>query len=558
MKASVWIQSLLLNNGTTIALDKNSVVVFVGPNNSGKSRILSEIYGTIVHPYNFTINFIVKEIQFGKQGDENDLLERFKNNLSVNKEYVLSPHAINEQTLKNLWAEPSFNTYQINGGFTKKLDTADRLHLVTPPANIDFLNSLPVHPIHHLYKDDKLEKKFSGYFKQAFGEDVIVNHGAGSQIPLHIGLRPETTLEKDRLSREYQEELRTLNVLHDQGDGMKSFAGVLLSLMVQDFSINIVDEPEAFLHPPQAKLLGQMVAKEIGNDKQLFLATHSADFLKGLLENSGERLVVIRIQRNGKVNKLNILDNASIKELWNDPLLKHSNILDGLFHSKVVLCESDGDCQFFSALTDAIYEAEGKTSPDILFVQSGGKARFPVVIKALKKMEVPLTIIGDFDWYHNEYPLRTVYEETGGAWDDIKDDFKIVKSAIEKRKPDLEVKDLKEAIENIFTDVKGNIMPDEKIKEIQKELKKASPWSQAKSSGKAYLPGGDETKAFNRVQQKIQEKKIYILEVGEMESFDKTVGGHGPKWVNEVLSKDILNDKELEPARKFVKDAILT
>jgi len=557
MKPSVWIHRIEFNNGTNIELNKDSIVVFVGPNNSGKSQILKEIDGIIKLQPNQTKKILLKDIICAKQGDEDSMLESFKFNKSNNDTYTIGQFGITEKNLKAVWNSYPASAYQINSGFTKKLDTINRLNLVSPAGNIDFLNQQLNHPIHFLKEDDKLEKKFSGYFKQAFGEDIIVNHGVGNQIPLHIGSRPETTLERDRVSRDYQQELRTLDLLHEQGDGMKSFAGVLLSLMVQDFSINIVDEPEAFLHPPQAKLLGQMIAKEIGNDKQVFLATHSADFIKGLLENSDERLVVIRIERNGKTNKLNILDNASIKELWNDPLLKHSNILDGLFHSKVVLCESDGDCQFFSALTNTIYEAEGRTSPDILFVQSGGKGRFPMVVKALKKVEVPLTIIGDFDWYDNDYPLKTVYTETGGNWDDIKDDFKIVRTAIDKMKPELEVKDLKESIDSIFTSIQDNIMPSEKIKAIQNELKKSSPWAQAKSSGKTYLPAGDATNAFKRVQQKLHEKNIYILEVGEMESFDKTVGGHGPKWVNEVLSKDIAHDTELETARKFVRDAIL-
>jgi hypothetical protein len=42
-------------------------------------------------------------------------------------------------------------------------------------------------------------------------------------------------------------------------------------------------------------------------------------------------------------------------------------------------------------------------------------------------------------------------------------------------------------------------------------------------------------------------KKLYIVEVGELESFCKSVGNHGPKWVNEVMEKkDLQNDEELK------------
>lgn len=35
------------------------------------------------------------------------------------------------------------------------------------------------------------------------------------------------------------------------------------------------------------------------------------------------------------------------------------------------------------------------------------------------------------------------------------------------------------------------------------------------------------------------------------------VSGHGPAWVNEVLELDLIHDKRLEEARKFVQEAIL-
>jgi len=38
----VWISELEFNDGTKISLDKNEVVVFVGPNNAGKSATLKE------------------------------------------------------------------------------------------------------------------------------------------------------------------------------------------------------------------------------------------------------------------------------------------------------------------------------------------------------------------------------------------------------------------------------------------------------------------------------------------------------------------------------------
>jgi len=41
------------------------------------------------------------------------------------------------------------------------------------------------------------------------------------------------------------------------------------------------------------------------------------------------------------------------------------------------------------------------------------------------------------------------------------------------------------------------------------------------------------------------------VEVGELEGFVRTEDGHGPKWVNAVLSRDLARDTELEQARQF-------
>ena len=45
------------------------------------------------------------------------------------------------------------------------------------------------------------------------------------------------------------------------------------------------------------------------------------------------------------------------------------------------------------------------------------------------------------------------------------------------------------------------------------------------------------------------------MPVGEMEGFCKSIGGHGPRWVQEVLeNRDLADDPELETARRFVHE----
>ena len=437
-----------------------------------------------------------------------------------------------------------------------QLTTEQRLLAANPPTSIKITSEAPTHPIHFLQKEDQLEEKFSGYFKQAFNSDLIIHRNAGNEVPLYVGTKPIPDEGEDRVSENYLRELEKLDLLHEQGDGMRSFVGVMLDTFISLHSILFIDEPEAFLHPPQARLLGKMFAKDLPNEKQLFLSTHSEDFIKGLLDSDISKLKIIRLQRDGSINKASVLNKDDINQIWSDSILRHSNILSGLFHSKVIICESDSDCRFFSALLSAQDDDSTVRKPDVMFVHCGGKHRIPIVIRALKKLNVPVSVVSDFDVLNNINPINTIVEDLGGNWSLLENDWKLVKTEIERKRPEFLTDELKKELALILDSVTERIFPDRKISEIKRALKKASAWNEAKELGKAYIPNGNASQAFDRIQQKFKELGFYILEVGELECFAKSIGGHGPKWVNEVLSKDLKTDPELETARNFIEELI--
>jgi hypothetical protein len=219
------------------------------------------------------------------------------------------------------------------------------------------------------------------------------------------------------------------------------------------------------------------------------------------------------------------------------------------------LCEGDSDCRFYSAILSAIHEDTGSISPDILFIHCGGKHRMPSVIKALKKLDVDVRVITDFDILSSINPLKQIYEELSGTWKIIAEDFLIVKDSIDKQRPELEVDDLKKEITTIL-DSCDRLVPREKISEIKKVLNKASARSKAKDTGKLFVPSGDPFQAYERVHYELSRKGLHIVEVGQLESFYKAIGNHGPKWINNVLPLDLKNDANLEDARNFVKSVI--
>ena len=44
------------------------------------------------------------------------------------------------------------------------------------------------------------------------------------------------------------------------------------------------------------------------------------------------------------------------------------------------------------------------------------KDRLSVVIKSLRDLEVPISVVTDFDVLNSEKPLRSIFEAVGGDW----------------------------------------------------------------------------------------------------------------------------------------------
>jgi hypothetical protein len=275
------------------------------------------------------------------------------------------------------------------------------------------------------------------------------------------------------------------------------------------------------------------------------------------LDADGPNVRVIRIQRQDSVNRVRELDPQKVREIWKDPLLRYSNVLDGLFHDAVVLCESDSDCRFYAAVMDAIREANpDQLRPDIMFTHCGGKTRLPMVVRALQALDVKIRVVTDFDVLNSDQPLRGVYEALGGLWSEIQKDWCGVKESIEQKKPELNADEVRKDIESILSRTTGSCFPSSAADEIRQVLNRSSPWSMAKSVGKSFVPSGDPTQKCDRLLSTLSAKGLHVVEHGELEGFDKSVGGHGPAWVNSVLAKNLLTDAHLEPARLFVKGII--
>ena len=320
-KPQIFFNNVIFNDGTQLNLQKNSIVVFTGPNNCGKSQVLKDLDRKLTSS-NQASGIIVKSARFEFLGSID------------NPDFIDSLHGISfdMDNLQRYWNTKTLHPV-IHNIFVKLLSTGSRLTVSNALARGSPTES---HPISILYISEETAKKISDYYRQAFGVDLVVNRNGIHTIPLHIGQAPDKTAYTIDKQDIYYNLVNKLPKLQELGDGMRSFASILLD---------------------------------------------------------SENVTVIRIVRNDNLNNMSILENKDIAELWDKPLLRYSNILSGLFHEKVVICESDYDCLFYQAILDAIYENPKGTSPDILFTHCGGKSRMKDVVSALRAVNVPVDSI---------------------------------------------------------------------------------------------------------------------------------------------------------------------
>lgn len=551
------LSSLSFSNGETIDLGAKDILLVVGPNNAGKSATLRAIRDKLVEPS--STSPVLNTIKIYKRGSSEDLKKWIHESTKRQPDNPQNPgfsalgHVVHQNQIDYSWQRQDNAVGNLSRWLCHFLSADERLQICNPPNSVSLLKEGPSHPIHYLQRDDKLELNLSNKFKKAFGVDLVVHRNAGSLVPLHVGERPIAIDGEDRVSLSYIERLERLPQLQTQGDGMRSFAGVLLATSVGRESILLVDEPEAFLHPPQARLLGTTLVQSRGENRQLLIATHSTDVLRGVLDANSPDVKVIRIRRTGDTNSIRQLDNTRIQELWSDPLLRHSNILDGLFHEGVVVCEADSDCRFYAAVLEAAHDAKQTEQklPDLMFTHCGGKARLPLVVRSLREVDVPVCAVADFDVLADEQPLKGIVEALGADWASLESDWRTVKTAVDSKRPELNTDDVKKEIDRAFKDLSNPTIPEKQRSEIQNIIKKSSAWSNAKLVGKAFVPPGGPSQACDRLLKALMNVGLHVVEVGELESFARTEGGHGPKWVNSVLTRNLASDPELEAARKF-------
>lgn len=390
-----------------LELPVQGITILVGPNNSGKSLALREMEQALHsdHPminlkifHDFEAEWPsdeeIKELEKYAQGDASpDHLAVFH----YAPQGGLDRRAIHRPTLQSFLLTKN-NKHWLSANllrrFVVRLDGKTRFELTNDRAAGDLVADAPINNFVRMFKDDKLREEVRAYIKDALGRYFVLDPLLLGQLRIRLSSVPPVNEQSlDEKARNFHKDA---TYIKDASDGVQAFVGIITALLSGDYKLFLVDEPEAFLHPPLARRLGYAlsdIARKISGG--LIAATHSADFLLGCLQASTD-VRIVRLEYTNGVSKARLVDSSQLARFVRHPLMRSANVFSALFHDGVIITESDNDRAFYQEIYYRMLEAD-RSLPAILFVNAQNKQTIAEIMEPLRKFGIPAAGIADID-----------------------------------------------------------------------------------------------------------------------------------------------------------------
>jgi energy-coupling factor transporter ATP-binding protein EcfA2 len=556
-RVRVRLESLSIGGNAPLNLDPFGITAIVGSNNSGKSTLLRQLRDILVAGPQALQNFPFKMatgVQINAVGSSADFFAW----LSENAHYVETPlghygrgtFRYGQQSVEVLNAAAqwdSLNNAQSLGPlapiFSFSANGDSRFQYAQPASARGEGTDPPSEPLHHLQDDRELFRKLSDLSQRVFNQPLTLDD-SGSSLRIRMGRSAVTIPRLDESRREYAKALAQLPPLDVQGDGVRAFFSLFVPLIAATYAIVIVDEPEAFLHPPQAFAAGKAMGEIAkSSEVQVVLATHDKDFLAGVLASNAP-LRIARLQRNGSDVAVRDVPASALQELWQERLLRYSNVLSGLFHRLVVICEGEQDCHFYQAALEDYLESRADTNPvplaasDVLFVPTNGKAAMAQVAGIVHAAGVPTVIVPDLDVLDDKAIISRMVTTLDGDWEGFAADFTATTTPIERRNVAPKVQALKDDLNGYLDEVleadSEAVLDSDHKERIDRIMRTSeSDWALVKVAGVSVFRG-NQRQAADRLLKKLAALGIVPLEVGSLESFAPTFAKNR-KWLPRAL-----------------------
>ncbi|AOX04820.1 hypothetical protein BJP05_00460 [Corynebacterium sp. NML98-0116] len=479
-----YIDEIRLASGEALEFKPGEVVLLVGPNNAGKSYFLKALEFQLagkadVLDQNHYADSIVEKIKINwkYQGEDGvaQLIKQLKKYRSGSDRYFRVPvRGRPTQSQSFLTEGDVYSAFEsesklseLTNVFVSFDDVKDRLDETEPQEQNSAYWGKTL--VQQAWDEPPVFNRIASAFRRIFNEDLsFYNLGEGK-----IGLLLAPPFNKasslmepiDTKTRAYME---TRPKLWEQGYGMRSVVGLLLRIHASDSSIALLDEPEAFLHPPQASALGSILSELTKfHNRQIFIATHDRNLIASLIRSTETPLTILSLRRD-RGNRLPVikkLNSEIIRSAQQASQVRFTPFLDSLFADLTILVENERDAVFYDealrAFAEANTDSDVRNLPDrVLFLGAGGASGIPPLAKSLREVGAKVAIITDFD----VHAQRAVYSMVSALHS--AEAITNVRPTIEKvRVASVKLFGSKNAAKNC-----GAVSPDKEFNELAQEM----------------------------------------------------------------------------------------
>ena len=532
------------------SLTLKGLIVVVGPNSSGKTTLLREIHSAV--------SGVEKKLLIAQEVSYRSLppVEVFIRHFSATNDIAEVVEPGNSQRFRKLghqygtqggiggeWKKNELeNLYRQQENFVRNpiteatkstpylqqlgllecsaLFIENRLVITQGTGIFDTAQGVPGNALQALRLNDEAQERLTKEVLKVFRRGAWLDISGGASLGIKISDNEYIPDYKDRAS---PSKMRTFRSVDAEGEGVRSYISICITLLLARRPLCLIDEPEMCLHPPQARAIGRFIG-EYGAQPEgcTLVATHSSHVLRGILEKNKE-VSVIRLKRRENGFFATHVSPEILTQATRKPLSRSEIILDGLFTEGVVLCESDGD----RIVYESVLQTLSPPFPDLRFIPVGGIGGFKETAKLFRALGVPVAIASDFDLLlKNELPdVVTALDVTDLPA--LKDKINGLREKIfnEARGLTAEcaIKRAEEVIQSFKArTVQGEHGNFESVSELRSELsllsREFSPQQNLKLKGLAGAPEGLQAE-INSLIADLKRSGLFLVPCGELESW---------------------------------------
>ena len=230
----ITINKLQFNEGTSIDLAPQDIVVFVGPNNMGKSQSLRDIFNSITVDHGSVVVTDIG-IDYHNPKELESIIESLSLKTPNGNNYSYSGYQYNIFSPNiNSFGSGRYVEDNIRKFLVSMVKTEERLTTSSPKQMVNPGNARN-NPLQYATNPDNRER-MSNIFEKIFSRKIYCEDRGSTMLTLHMGEDVEfdkTGMSAQQISDELYRRMESIPKVHEQGDGIRSLAGLLLNMMMQ-------------------------------------------------------------------------------------------------------------------------------------------------------------------------------------------------------------------------------------------------------------------------------------------------------------------------------------